>query len=112
MNYDTVLPDRLRAQLGRKANRRPLKLIYKIAIVLLLLVGLRHLNTVPHREWQQHRGAYNYLTKEGSTLTDIAYTSEDLFGSSYRGKIDGKDIGISSKNFDDILRLIPGSGKH
>jgi hypothetical protein len=47
MNYDTVLPDRLRAHIERKANRKPLKLVYKIGIALLLLAGLRHLNTVP-----------------------------------------------------------------
>jgi hypothetical protein len=96
MNYDTVLPDRLRAKIKRQANRKPLKLVYKIGIVLLLLVGLRHLNTVPHREWYKMAGSKCEI-----------HTVEELFGSSYRGAIDGKDLNVSSKDFSDIWRMMP-----
>jgi hypothetical protein len=90
MNYDTVLPHRLRAYIERKASRKPIRLICKFAIVLVLLAGLRHLNTVPHREYQEPYGSI--------------YTVEDLFGSSYQGTRNGKNLGFSSKNFDDLAR--------
>jgi hypothetical protein len=52
-------------------------------IGLLLLVGLRHLNTVPHREFYWN----------GMTIT----TEENLFGSIYtRGQ-------LHSKHFEDLL---------
>jgi hypothetical protein len=113
MNYDTVLPDRIRTRLERKSSKKPLKLFYKITIALLLLAGLRHFNTVPHREWKttyyKDNGFYdaqrNWIS--GDKLQDMVYTAEELFGSSYRGAINGIDIGISSKEFDDLLRLMP-----
>jgi hypothetical protein len=126
MNYDTVLPERIRARLERKSSKKPLKLVYKIAIALLLLAGLRHFNTVPHREWKTTWTTAEYwelkpgmnekdrYSTPNSTIyhsavsyEDSVYTSEELFGSSYRGSIAGKDIGISSKEFNDLLRLMP-----
>src|SRR5437867_7999916 len=108
MTHDTVLPHRLRDQLEQKANRKPLQLIYKIGIDLLLLEELRHLNTVPQREWKirYSTGGNMMGTAEVIRHENSVYTAEEFFGSSYRGKIDGKDMGVSSKNFDDIWRML------
>jgi hypothetical protein len=99
MNYDTILPEKIRTRLERQSSKKPLKLFYKITIALLLLAGLRHFNTVPHREWTGH-------TRENSAAR--IYTAEEIFGSSYRGQIRSKsdlweDIGINSKRFEDIF---------
>jgi len=87
MNYDTVLPPRVRAELFNRPRRR-MKLWHKILIGLVLLVGLRHLNTVPHRT--------------ASVGMVYVYTEETLFGSTYVRKTNGV-VGMSSKVFEDLL---------
>jgi hypothetical protein len=124
---DTVLPPRIRTELLNKP--RHVKLWQKIAIALVLLIGLRHLNTVPQREWSQGyiTGGYweggerkqNYdsvrqifygpvITTQGTWVPKTnhiksLYTAEGLFGSCYRIKTDGKDWGVSSKRFNEIF---------
>lgn len=63
----------------------------------------------PHREWRisYSTGGNMMGTEQIIRHEDSVYTAEELFGSYYRGKIDGKDIDISSTNFGDILRLMP-----
>jgi hypothetical protein len=120
MNYDTVLPPRVRAELSRpRKPKRPkrLKLWHKIAIGLILLIGLRHLNTVPQRErvatWYTEElvnpadppppGAYIDLRpKHQVKHSNRVYTSEELFGSIYRQQIDGIDTGSKSKLWNDF----------
>jgi hypothetical protein len=88
---------RLKINLKTKVKK---KIVICVAVVCGLLAA-RHLNTVPHREFKT---GYRYWVTESD---QTVYTAEDLFGSSYRGTVNGKDIGVSSKKFDDLLRLIP-----
>jgi hypothetical protein len=69
------------------------KFLICVAVVGGLLAA-RQLNTVPVREWD----GFTKRSKDASVRT-----VNDLFGSSYRGFVKGEDIGISSKNFSDIL---------
>jgi hypothetical protein len=107
MNYDTILPEKIRTRLERKSAKKPLKLVYKIAIALLLLAGLRHFNTVPHREWSKKNYTGTFVPNDGHET--LVYTAEELFGSSYRVKKDGQDIGITSRNFGDVFLQAFGS---
>jgi hypothetical protein len=65
----------------------------KFLLILFLtptvLLATRHLNTVPHREWNK----YSYRVR----------TVESLFGSTYRLYRNGKDTGLSSKHFEDLV---------
>jgi len=104
MNYDTVLPPRIRATLLHKPRR--LKLWHKIAIGLVLLLGLRHLNTVPQRElyseWTDN-GTYLYPKNPPEHHSHRVYTAETLFGSSYRVQNDGIDTRSQSKIWEDFV---------
>jgi hypothetical protein len=62
---------------------------HNIVIGLIIFLYLRHMNTVDHREWTE--GSYSI------------YTAEGLFGSSYRAKKDGVDLGYSSKRFGEVF---------
>jgi hypothetical protein len=118
MNYDTVLPPRIRTELLNKPKR--LKLWHKIAIGLVLLIGLRHLNTVPHREWESAvvtyelndptqpevintNGGPDFRPRHAVSHGKKVYTAEGIFGSSYRASYDGDDLGYSSKKFGDVF---------
>jgi hypothetical protein len=122
MNYDTVLPNRLRVELQKRPKPKKLKVLWKIAIAVVLLIGLRHLNTAPQRQWEkawrneahwedhyEYQNGYPVVVPEKAVYHQQVdhkwrvYTAEDLFGSSYRGERDGQDIGLSSKNFGDIF---------
>jgi len=128
VNYDTILPPRIRTELLNKPKR--FKLWHKIAIGLVLLIGLRHLNTLPHREWVNtwhtggqmedqivsNRQAYDpnlarwvdasihkQVQVPLSNHSKRVYTAEGLFGSSYQAEEDGNDLGFSSKRLGDVF---------
>jgi hypothetical protein len=95
------------------------------ALALLVFAGLRHLNTVPHREFGEGNWKYAdgpgpesgwYIDENGKTALHHreyygtkVYTAESLFGSSYRAKRGDTDLGISSKNFGDVFLQTFGS---
>jgi hypothetical protein len=68
-----------------------------IILIALALLAARQLNTVPSRISIQ-RG-YN-----GHRAT--VQTVNTLFGSTYRGYVDGVDTGISSKYFEDVVSAV------
>src|SRR5262245_10592944 len=127
MNYDTLLPPRIRGELLHTLKPKRFKLWHKIVLCLVLLVGLRHLNTVPHREWSVTDWKYadgpglemGWYEENGKTVahhkvyyTTKVYTAEGLSGSSYRTKRDDEDLGISSKKFGDVFLRTFGANEY
>ena len=72
------------------------------SLVLLCAFGLRHLNSVPARNWEEHYGTFNSATGGWDKHTRKLYTAEGLFGSYYVGKDDWTIIG-KSKHFEGLF---------
>jgi hypothetical protein len=122
MPHDTIPPLNVRARfVAAKAHllKKPLKWPLKVAIALVILGGIRHLNTVPLREWLGDAGTKRIVTRE--TLFGSYYAAEEanyhtvpaelvkgqglVNGNVYqRVVLDGgwNDVGIRSKVFSDV----------
>jgi hypothetical protein len=103
---DTVLPPKIRRELSNQSGSKIKRIIGSTVLVVILLAGLRHLNTVPQREWTEkwtingrwEEASFEWSKKPGAdgryTRIDIpskwvdgsdhnkrVYTIEGLFGS-------------------------------
>ena len=119
MNYDTTLPPEIRARFKTGLGKpKRLKLWHKVALCIVLLAGLRHLNTVPQRERvsefvtidldhpeipYDQNGGIDFRPRHRATHVRRVYTAEDIFGSIYREQMDGKDTGNQSKIWEDFF---------
>jgi hypothetical protein len=84
---------------GNGIKHQRIKLWHKIAIGLVLLIGLRHLNTVPHRE----RSLYIAYNGKGQAFSYNIVTEETLLGSTYRLMAGNEPTRLSSKHFEDLV---------
>jgi hypothetical protein len=75
------------------------KFLLILFLTPVVLLAARHLNTVPHREWNGSRVRIRTVESwDGSTYRLYRYAGSDY---SYKYPIDS---GLSSKHFEDLLR--------